>query len=316
MTNEAYTMVETIKERKSMLSGARHKKGGSKSKKCTLPSDTLSKKEKEKMNGEMRVYNLRYPVNYNTFSEFPNDIKEEYIRQMQTRYLADQDMLAASFGMNGVQFIHMLDGLGIELEEVHPDQSRRLTWSAMTSTFKTPEAFEIKHPVHITGFNLKPITLKQLKKMSVDDAIAYVIDVCHHFGVNVNTVAMKIFGLKSETITTWARFRNHPRYEELISISYSRPTAAQKARINDWLNEKSTKTKPVKIKKDNVPTQKALSEMLQSVPENVPEKKNVIISGRINIKLSGDIDQVKQEINRMLDLYYDAGLEIDFQVSK
>lgn len=85
MTNEAYTMVETIKERKSMLSGARHKKGGSKSKKCTLPSDTLTKREKEKMNGEMKVYNLKYPVTYSEFMDMPQDIKEEYIRSMQLR---------------------------------------------------------------------------------------------------------------------------------------------------------------------------------------------------------------------------------------
>ena len=56
MTNEAYTMVETIKERKSMLSGARHKKGGSKSKKCTLPSDTLTKRENESIQLEISCH--------------------------------------------------------------------------------------------------------------------------------------------------------------------------------------------------------------------------------------------------------------------
>lgn len=48
MNDIEFILKEDIKEKKKAGSGYRYKKNGSKSKKCTLPSDNLSKKEIEK----------------------------------------------------------------------------------------------------------------------------------------------------------------------------------------------------------------------------------------------------------------------------
>ena len=57
MNDIEFILKEDIKKKKQAGSGYRYKKNGSKSKKCSLPSDHLSKKEIEKMNGECKVYN-------------------------------------------------------------------------------------------------------------------------------------------------------------------------------------------------------------------------------------------------------------------
>ena len=58
MNDEKYAFIEDVTERKSIARGAFHKKGGAKSNKCTLPSDYLTRKEREKMNGEVKTWNL------------------------------------------------------------------------------------------------------------------------------------------------------------------------------------------------------------------------------------------------------------------
>ena len=49
MNDVEFILKEDIKEKKQAGRGYYHKKNGSKSKKCRLPSDSLSKKEIEKI---------------------------------------------------------------------------------------------------------------------------------------------------------------------------------------------------------------------------------------------------------------------------
>ena len=50
MTDAEYVFQQDVKERKKMKTGAMHRKCGSKSKKCTLPSDYLTPSQKKKLN--------------------------------------------------------------------------------------------------------------------------------------------------------------------------------------------------------------------------------------------------------------------------
>lgn len=77
---------EEIKEKKQAGSGYRYKKNGRKSKKCSLPSDHLSKKEIEKMNGECKVYNINKPMTYNDFCAMPVDIQIMYLENLRDKY--------------------------------------------------------------------------------------------------------------------------------------------------------------------------------------------------------------------------------------
>lgn len=78
MTDEKYVFTQTIKERNAIKSGARHKKCGSKSKKCTLPGDYLTKKEKENMNGPISTYKIK-GASRTEFQSYPADIRQMII---------------------------------------------------------------------------------------------------------------------------------------------------------------------------------------------------------------------------------------------
>mgnify|MGYP006988867829 CR=1 FL=1 len=82
MTDAEYVFKKTDAERKSMGHGARAKKCGSKSKKCSLPSDNLTASEIKKMNGECKSYDLAKPMRWDVFRALPHDLQSEYIRKL------------------------------------------------------------------------------------------------------------------------------------------------------------------------------------------------------------------------------------------
>lgn len=86
LSDEEFIYRQDIKEKKRISQGARHKRGGSKSKKCTLPSDYLTKKEKEKMNGEVFVYNPNNWYSWEEFKAMPMEYQVKYVNSLLNRY--------------------------------------------------------------------------------------------------------------------------------------------------------------------------------------------------------------------------------------
>lgn len=86
MTDIQYVYQSDIHEKKSTGRGVFHKKNGSKSKKCTMPSDYLSIKEKMGMSGECKTYNMRKFYTYEEFKQFPDDIQLQYLNSLINRY--------------------------------------------------------------------------------------------------------------------------------------------------------------------------------------------------------------------------------------
>lgn len=85
--NEAEYIFKTdIKDKKQGLSGARGQKKGSKSKKCTLPSDYLTASQKRKLNGEVKTYKMKEPITWETFKNMPKDYQQSYIAGMCDTY--------------------------------------------------------------------------------------------------------------------------------------------------------------------------------------------------------------------------------------
>jgi len=71
------------------------KRGG-----CTLPSDNLTAKQRREKNGEVKSYNIARPMPWPEFKAMPEDLKREFLRNMQgfggtAEWLADE-MGAAS----------------------------------------------------------------------------------------------------------------------------------------------------------------------------------------------------------------------------
>lgn len=70
-------------EKKRIASGSKHMKRGSKSKKCTLPSDLLTAAQIKKKNGKVINMDMAKPTSLRNFKTWPTDIQKEYL----TRYI-------------------------------------------------------------------------------------------------------------------------------------------------------------------------------------------------------------------------------------
>lgn len=71
------------------------KRGGVK-----FPSDYLSKKEKNKMNGEIKVYKMNEPITYAEFKEYPDDLKKQYVNNLREKFDVSDTAIAEMMGVN------------------------------------------------------------------------------------------------------------------------------------------------------------------------------------------------------------------------
>ena len=89
-------------QKKRIARGAAHMKRGSKSKKCTLPSDYLTAAQKRRLNGPVSTYKLDEPMNWESFKAMPEDLQKKYILGLQEMYQANDKMIAKLFGKSDV----------------------------------------------------------------------------------------------------------------------------------------------------------------------------------------------------------------------
>lgn len=100
MTNEEYIFQQTSHERKRIGAGAYARKNGSKTRKCTLPSDNLTAGQIKKRNGEIMQYKLNQPMKWNEFRSMPKDLQKEYIQKLASEKKARGIDIAEMLGIN------------------------------------------------------------------------------------------------------------------------------------------------------------------------------------------------------------------------
>lgn len=100
-------------QKKRIARGAAHMKRGSKSKKCSLPSDHLTPAQLRRLNGPVITYKLDEPMNWESFKAMPEDLQKKYILNLQETYQANNDMLGKMFGVTGVSVCRMRHALGV-----------------------------------------------------------------------------------------------------------------------------------------------------------------------------------------------------------
>ena len=125
--NEFY---EEVLERGRVASGARHKKGGSRSKSCSMPADTLTAEEIKNLNGTVVTYRLGKPMNWETFTAMPADLQEEYIKKLIDRYGVTHTRLAGMFGVDKETLTHKLQELKVRNTPKRMTADQIATWRA------------------------------------------------------------------------------------------------------------------------------------------------------------------------------------------
>lgn len=108
-----------VKQRKALIYGARHKKNGSKSKYCGLPSDHLSAAELKRRNGKVETYNIGKPMSWSAFTAAPVDLQKEYIKALRWKFNASDAKLASMFGCGRASLLARMDTLGLSERGQH-----------------------------------------------------------------------------------------------------------------------------------------------------------------------------------------------------
>lgn len=98
MTDAEYLFKQTSMERKRDGRGTYSKKrqGG---KTVRFPSDLMSRKEKAKLNGEVKAYRFRDPLSWKEFRGMPRDLQQEYLDLISEKFPGVLNtMVATSLG--------------------------------------------------------------------------------------------------------------------------------------------------------------------------------------------------------------------------
>lgn len=101
-SDEQFDMIQDSREKKSIAASAFKQrshcgKGGS----VKFPSDFMSKKELNAMNGECIKYaSLKQPMNWEEFKKLPDDLKREYVKNLRNKFNVPDAELATMFGVN------------------------------------------------------------------------------------------------------------------------------------------------------------------------------------------------------------------------
>lgn len=98
---------EEIREKKRTARGAGARKGGGGSR-CGLPSDSLTRKQWEQRNGEVRTWNMDRPVTAAGLLSMPPAVRTRYLAGLAERYGAGLPEAAAMAGMTPEELEQLL----------------------------------------------------------------------------------------------------------------------------------------------------------------------------------------------------------------
>jgi hypothetical protein len=104
-----------VLQKKRIAQSARHRKIGSKSKKCSLPSDGMTHKQWKERNGEVMSYNLNAPMKWKDFKYMPKDLQEQYLEKLRDEHGALQRDVANMLGITPNAFSAYVRKRGIDL---------------------------------------------------------------------------------------------------------------------------------------------------------------------------------------------------------
>ena len=126
-----------VKQKKSLVPSARRRKGGSKSTKCSLPSDNLTEAEKRKLNGPVCTVKMGQPMTWAELKGLPDTLRRPYLQNLVDTYEASQKMLGGMLGVSQVTAGNELRRLGIQSGPAHGRESvgpvaerRKAVWQA------------------------------------------------------------------------------------------------------------------------------------------------------------------------------------------
>ena len=130
-----------VLQRKRIANSAKNRKNGSKSKKCSLPSDGMSHKQWKERNGEIVSVRMNQPMSWEQFKKLHRDSQQLYICTLQDLYDASINGIAAMFEISVNTLKRYTDkrGLAIRRNMSKRSQAQQEVWRKFCKGEATPE---------------------------------------------------------------------------------------------------------------------------------------------------------------------------------
>lgn len=130
MTDEKYTFIEDLREKKITARSSRNKrthtgKGGA----IRLPSDNLTRKELQAMNSEVTYYRLNSPMKWAEFKAMPDDLKVSYVKSLREKFGATDKAIGEMLGVSMQHRIKVFKGLGLCQGKAAGGRHSRMKWN-------------------------------------------------------------------------------------------------------------------------------------------------------------------------------------------
>ena len=106
-------------QKKRIAAGARHMKRGSRSKRCSLPSDNLTPAQLKRRNGPVSTYKLDAPMRWDEFKAMPVDLQKQYLTNLVEAYGATNEMLGDMFYVHPTHVGTVKKALGVVSHNPH-----------------------------------------------------------------------------------------------------------------------------------------------------------------------------------------------------
>lgn len=90
---------QEVAQRRMLSRQAKYRKCGSKSKKCPMSTDHMTKRQWEERCGDIVTYQLGKPMSWDEFKQMPSNIQKEYLLNLIHKYSTTAADLSRMFGI-------------------------------------------------------------------------------------------------------------------------------------------------------------------------------------------------------------------------
>lgn len=155
MEDETYTFIQTVRDRKATAHSARYKKNGSKSRKCTLPSDYLTPAEKRRRNSAVQTYTMNVPHTKKELNAWPEDMQHEYIKSIIDRFNPSNRALGEMLGCGETTACMYVHKLGLS-NKMKPTRDQQLLFGRFRKFIIEPDHVSVEPEPDTTVVMLSP----------------------------------------------------------------------------------------------------------------------------------------------------------------
>ena len=146
MTNERYTFVSDLRDKKAAARGAYARKGGSKSKRCSLPSDHLTPAELKRRNSPVESIKLNTPITYAELKKLNPNLQFLYLENCVTKHKGRRKDIVDMLGINQATFARLLPTLPGCLEFKGRPKTVAPEWTAFIGGTETMDPIPEPEP--------------------------------------------------------------------------------------------------------------------------------------------------------------------------